>query len=129
MKHQRGIEGADLASITAKRNQTAQARTAQRTAAIQKAKSEKKDKEAKKTKVSFRCFPRPIVYIKFGREDLPTPDYGSTKNFKAAGEGWKGRPLMGGFWHARFFFCSIDCMFTHHTNTFTCTREAGSHEH
>ena len=40
-----------MASILAKRNQTAQARTAQRTAAIQKAKSDKKEKEAKKTKV------------------------------------------------------------------------------
>lgn len=51
VKHQRGIVGADLASIAAKRNQSAQIRTAQRTAAIQKAKSEKKEKEAKKTKV------------------------------------------------------------------------------
>ena len=55
MKHQRGIVGADLASINAKRNQSAQIRTAQRTAAIQKAKSEKKEKEAKKTKV------RPVI--------------------------------------------------------------------
>jgi len=52
VKHQRGIVGADMASIIAKRNQTAQIRTAQRTAAIQKAKSEKKEKEAKKTKAS-----------------------------------------------------------------------------
>jgi len=52
VKHQRGIVGADMASIAAKRNQTAQVRTAQRTAAIQKAKSEKKEKEAKKTKTA-----------------------------------------------------------------------------
>jgi len=52
VKHQRGIVGADMTSILAKRNQTAQARTAQRTAAIVKAKSEKKEKEAKKTKSS-----------------------------------------------------------------------------
>ena len=53
VKHQRGIVGADLASIMAKRNQTTAARTQQRLAAIQKAKTEKKEKEAKKPKV--RC--------------------------------------------------------------------------
>jgi len=52
VKHQRGIVGADMASILAKRNQSAQIRTAQRTAAIQKAKSEKKEKEATKPKSS-----------------------------------------------------------------------------
>lgn len=52
VKHQRGIVGADLSSIIAKRNQTAQDRTTQRNAAIQKAKSEKKEKEAKKVKAS-----------------------------------------------------------------------------
>jgi len=52
VKHQRGIVGADMASIIAKRNQSTQVRTAQRAAAIQKAKSEKKEKEAKKPKVS-----------------------------------------------------------------------------
>jgi len=52
VKHQRGIVGADMATIIAKRNQTTQVRTAQRTAAIQKAKNEKKEKEAKKTKVA-----------------------------------------------------------------------------
>ena len=51
VKHQRGIVGADMASILAKRNQTAAARASQRTAAISKAKTEKKEKEAKKPKV------------------------------------------------------------------------------
>jgi len=51
VKHQRGIVGADLVAIAAKRNQTAQARVAQRQAAIAKAKSEKKEKEDKKEKV------------------------------------------------------------------------------
>ena len=51
VKHQRGIVGADLAAIAAKRTQTAQVRTAQRLAAISKAKAEKKEKEAKKPKV------------------------------------------------------------------------------
>jgi large subunit ribosomal protein L24e len=51
VKHQRGIVGADLATIAARRNQTAAVRTQQRLAAITKAKSEKKDKETKKAKV------------------------------------------------------------------------------
>ncbi|KAA1472607.1 hypothetical protein DENSPDRAFT_838927 [Dentipellis sp. KUC8613] len=50
VKHQRGIVGADLAAIAAKRNQTSQVRTQQRLAAITKAKAEKKEKEAKKPK-------------------------------------------------------------------------------
>lgn len=51
VKHQRGIVGADIAAIMARRNQTAAQRTQDRQAAIAKAKSEKKDKEAKKVKV------------------------------------------------------------------------------
>jgi large subunit ribosomal protein L24e len=51
VKHQRGIVGLDLASIAAKRNQTAAERQKQRLAAISKAKSEKKEKESKKAKV------------------------------------------------------------------------------
>ncbi|GBE84427.1 60S ribosomal protein [Sparassis crispa] len=50
VKHQRGIVGADLAAIAARRNQTAQVRALQRTTAIQKAKAEKKAKEDKKEK-------------------------------------------------------------------------------
>lgn len=50
VKHQRGIVGADLTAIAAKRNQTLQARTQARQAAIAKAKEVKKDKEAKKEK-------------------------------------------------------------------------------
>ncbi|KAI0916333.1 hypothetical protein AcV5_003299 [Taiwanofungus camphoratus] len=50
VKHQRGIVGADLAAIAARRNQTAQVRALARTAAIQKAKAEKKAKEDKKEK-------------------------------------------------------------------------------
>jgi large subunit ribosomal protein L24e len=52
VKHQRGIVGADLAAIAAKRNQTAAVRSQQRLAAISKAKTEKKEKETKKAKVS-----------------------------------------------------------------------------
>jgi len=50
VKHQRGIVGADLAAIAAKRNQTAAVRSQQRLAAITKAKAEKKEKEGTKTK-------------------------------------------------------------------------------
>ncbi|KAI0821490.1 ribosomal protein L24e-domain-containing protein [Irpex lacteus] len=50
VKHQRGIVGADLAAIAARRNQSAQERLSARTAAIQKAKTEKKAKEEKKEK-------------------------------------------------------------------------------
>jgi len=54
VKHQRGIVGADLATINAKRNQTAAVRSQQRIQAITKAKSEKKDKESKKAKPAAR---------------------------------------------------------------------------
>ncbi|KAG8796606.1 60S ribosomal protein L24 [Ceratobasidium sp. 428] len=50
VKHQRGIVGADLAAIAAKRNQSAADRTTARNAAIAKAKQEKKSKEDAKTK-------------------------------------------------------------------------------
>lgn len=52
VKHQRGIVGADLAAITARRNQSSQARTEARNAAIAKAKAVKKEKESKKAKVN-----------------------------------------------------------------------------
>ncbi|KAJ3806880.1 60S ribosomal protein L24, partial [Lentinula aff. lateritia] len=51
VKHQRGIVGADLATIAARRNQTAAVRSQARLAAITKAKTEKKEKESKKAKV------------------------------------------------------------------------------
>lgn len=54
VKHQRGIVGADIASIQARRNQTAADRLKSRTAAITKAKDEKKAKEAKKDKPKVR---------------------------------------------------------------------------
>ncbi|KZT35247.1 hypothetical protein SISSUDRAFT_186899 [Sistotremastrum suecicum HHB10207 ss-3] len=50
VKHQRGIVGADLAAIAARRNQTPAARLAARQAAVSKAKEEKKEKETKKAK-------------------------------------------------------------------------------
>ncbi|KAI5118291.1 hypothetical protein M0805_003810 [Coniferiporia weirii] len=54
VKHQRGIVGADLAAIAARRNQSALDRTKVRQAAILKAKEEKKAKEAKKEKSKVR---------------------------------------------------------------------------
>ncbi|KAK4688674.1 large subunit ribosomal protein L24e, partial [Tremellales sp. Uapishka_1] len=48
VKVQRGIVGADLASILAKRTAKPEVRAAARQAAITKAKTDKKDKEAKK---------------------------------------------------------------------------------
>ncbi|KAF9508499.1 hypothetical protein BS47DRAFT_1302752, partial [Hydnum rufescens UP504] len=50
VKHQRGIVGADIAAIAARRNQSTQVRTAARADAIAKAKAAKKEKEAKKAK-------------------------------------------------------------------------------
>jgi len=61
VKHQRGIVGADLAFIAARRNQTASIRTEQRLAAITKAKSEKKEKETKKAKPPRTSVPGPKV--------------------------------------------------------------------
>lgn len=61
VKHQRGIVGADLAAIAAKRNQTTAVRQQQRLAAITKAKSEKKEKENKKEKEKAK------VGLRFGR--------------------------------------------------------------
>ncbi|KAI9465810.1 60S ribosomal protein L24 [Lactarius psammicola] len=57
VKHQRGIAGADLAAIAAKRNQSTQVRTQQRLAAISKAKAEKKEKEAKRPKAQRPAAP------------------------------------------------------------------------
>ncbi|OJA09734.1 hypothetical protein AZE42_06854, partial [Rhizopogon vesiculosus] len=51
VKHQRGIVGADLATIAARRNQTATICSQQRLSAIAKAKTGKKEKESKKAKV------------------------------------------------------------------------------
>ena len=104
VKHQRGIVGADMASIIAKRNQSTQVRTAQRAAAIQKAKSEKKEKEAKKPKVRFRYPPGCVAYIKSVCEGFPDSGYNGTQNLKATGQGWKGWPLVGGFLACRLLF-------------------------
>ena len=53
-KHARGIVGADLASILAKRTQKPEVRTAARQAAITKAKGEKREKASKPKVRSFQ---------------------------------------------------------------------------
>lgn len=70
VKHQRGIVGADLAAIAARRNQTAAIRAQARTAAIQKAKSEKKAKEDKKEK-KVRQGTIAFCYISLTRPSSP----------------------------------------------------------
>ena len=124
MKHQRGIVGADMTSILAKRNQSTQIRTAQRTAAIQKAKSEKKEKEAKKTKVLFRRSLHLTVCTNSICKGPPNPDFDGAQDLKAAGEGWKG-PLMGGLACWILMLCRYVSPRTMQ-NAFTCTGEGGS---
>ena len=126
VKHQRGVVGADMASIIAKRNQSAQVRTAQRAAAIQKAKSEKKEKEAKKTKVRFRCPPRRIVCTKSICEVLPTSGHDGTQDFEAAGQGRKERSLVVFGVSDSSYALSI-CIPRTMQNAFICTREDRSH--
>lgn len=67
VKHQRGIVGADLNFITARRNQASEVRNKERTAAIAKAKSEKKEKEAKKAKVCLSIVFEAAIYLLFTR--------------------------------------------------------------
>lgn len=72
VKHQRGIVGADLAAIAARRNQSAAARTEARTAAIAKAKAAKKEKEGKKTKVrSLSSCRNLIIRLKYVSLSFP----------------------------------------------------------
>ena len=96
VKHQRGIVGADLATIAAKRNQSLQIRTQQRVAAISKAKEEKKAKEAKKEKTKV-CLGE-IGGVLCGADEidfLAGPPERSlwTKSVEAADEGRQGRSL------------------------------------
>jgi large subunit ribosomal protein L24e len=96
VKHQRGIVGADLATIAARRNQSAQARAAQRTSAIQKAKAEKKAKEDKKdkTKVRSQSTHSGCARIHLGTvpDCWPGTNHGS-QDVEGADEGFQGWPL------------------------------------
>jgi hypothetical protein len=94
VKHQRGIVGADLAAIAAKRNQTAAVRSQARLNAISKAKTEKKEKEGKKAKVRF-------VVISTGLDAVANvfcsacscTRLDSTQGFETTDEGWQGRTI------------------------------------
>ena len=92
VKHQRGIVGADLAAIQARRSQTAQVRLAQRSAAIQKAKAEKKAKEEKKEKSKVRCTSCLVSPILTGTYLQPArgPATSAPKVSKAQMKGSKG---------------------------------------
>ncbi|GJJ07805.1 hypothetical protein Clacol_002010 [Clathrus columnatus] len=68
VKYQRGVVGADLNAIAALRNQTPQARTQARLAAITKAKQEKKAKEEKKSKPATR--PNPTTAPKISKQQM-----------------------------------------------------------
>ncbi|KZT25984.1 hypothetical protein NEOLEDRAFT_1092002 [Neolentinus lepideus HHB14362 ss-1] len=70
VKHQRGIVGADLASIMARRNQTAQARNEARQAAITKAKTEKREKEEKKAASKPKAPRGPSTAPKVSRQQM-----------------------------------------------------------
>lgn len=91
VKHQRGIVGADLAAIAAKRNQTAAQRASARATAITKAKSDKKDKESKKEKTKVRV--ASVSATEEGRLTLliGAPDACCrAQGLQAAGEGRQG---------------------------------------
>jgi len=102
-----------MASILAKRNQTTQVRTAQRTAAIQKAKSDKKENEAKKTKVQFYFSPHRTSAAESTYEGFPASWHDSTQDLKAAGEGRKGRSLVNGSDMPGSSYALSICIFTH----------------
>jgi hypothetical protein len=100
VKHQRGIVGADLATIAARRNQTAAVRTQQRLAAITKAKTEKKEKETKKAKVRFCVLflnSLPGSFLMFACAAPAPSGRFRSQGVKAADEGWKGRTID--IWH------------------------------
>lgn len=90
VKHQRGIVGADLATIAARRNQTAAVRSQARLAAINKAKTEKKEKESKKAKVCVYLILVPFLsLISFPACFAPKWCIW-TKGIQTTDEGWKG---------------------------------------
>lgn len=90
VKHQRGIVGADLATIAARRNQTAAVRSQARLAAITKAKTEKKEKENKKAKVCvYQILVHFLSLISFPACFAPKWCIW-TKGIQTTDEGWKG---------------------------------------
>ena len=130
VKHQRGIVGADLAAIAAKRNQTSAIRTQARLAAIQKAKTEKKEKESKKTKVRRGPFTRAFLWLIGLRLFLlstlayyPCTRQHCTKGLEAPDEGWQGWPISGLAWRWLVHSCiarSSHDMIPMHTCSLCC---------
>jgi hypothetical protein len=94
VKHQRGIVGADLASIQARRNQTAADRLKTRQTAITKAKDEKKAKEAKKDKPKVRPAYAAIM-MRARTYARPGCPQGCVRpaGVEAGHEGHQGRPM------------------------------------
>ena len=121
VKHQRGIVGADLATIAARRNQTAAVRTQQRLAAITKAKTEKKEKETKKAKVRFcAVFFDSLTgsFLLFACAAPAPSGRFRSQGVEAADEGWKGWAID--YWHDysyppmhRFSQCHVICIPCH----------------
>ena len=93
VKHQRGIVGADLSAITARRNQTAAERETARAAAIAKAKAEKKKKEDAKTKAKVGSIGLDEVRVVNGCAAGRAGTDGRTQGVEAADEGRKGRTM------------------------------------
>jgi Ribosomal protein L24e len=111
VKHQRGIVGADLEAIKAKRTQSAQDRTQQRLAAITKGKAEKKEKEAKKPKVCIPTCPRYRSYSATGA--TPHGPCGQPEEYlQTAGKRWTGRSLSPVYY--------LDCVLWHMYHDYAC---------
>jgi hypothetical protein len=93
VKHQRGVVGADLAAIAARRNQTAAQREELRKKAILKAKEDKKAKESKKEKAKV-CFHAQSAASRSGPEELShagsCQPSDCTQGLEAGNEGWQG---------------------------------------
>jgi hypothetical protein len=93
VKHQRGIVGADIAAIQARRNQTAAERLSSRQAAITKAKDEKKAKEAKKDKPKVRRSGLSGEDAHADERAGPEAVGGGTAGVEAGHEGHQGWPM------------------------------------
>jgi hypothetical protein len=130
VKHQRGIVGADLGAIAALRNQTAAQRASARQAAITKAKTEKKDKEAKKAKPKVRRLDETVVW---GCSTTPTgcqAGWRRPEGVEAEHEGQQGWPMSSPSFFSRF--CP-PCMsmrpthihWPHHVYLSVCARSSG----
>jgi hypothetical protein len=92
VKHQRGIVGADMNTILARRNQTAATRASARQQAVSKAKEEKKAKEATKAKTKVRSLYSFALEEAEVFSDCPA-SYRCTQGIQTADEGRQGWTL------------------------------------